>query len=379
MLGHLGEMLSSEGFMPHGMCILWRPDLLWLHAGSDALIALAYYSIPVALIYFVRRRKDLVFPTVFILFGAFIFACGTTHVLGVWTIWHPDYWVEGAVKAATAAISVVSAILLWRVVPSALAIPNRGQLEAANRLLAGEVEARSRDEEEARRRNLELERRVAERTADLETTNDRLRAALAEKDVLLREVQHRVKNNLQVVSGLLALQARNAPDFARPFLQQSLERIRAMSRVHHQLYESDDARLFAADALVRDLCADLGHADDTSGQQVTCRVEAGGSVKLALDAAVPLALIVNEVLSNAFMYAFPGERTGEIVISLAEDAQAVRIEIRDDGVGMGEDWAARQPQPIGTRLVQMLASQLGGKAAWSTHDGTTFTLVIPVR
>src|SRR3954454_17249407 len=115
MLGHLSKLLSFEEFMPHGMCILWRPDLLWLHAGSDALIALAYYSIPVALIYIVRRRKDLVFPTVFILFGAFIFACGTTHVLGVWTIWHPDYWVEGAVKAATAAISVVSAILLWRV------------------------------------------------------------------------------------------------------------------------------------------------------------------------------------------------------------------------------------------------------------------------
>ena len=78
MLGHLGEMLSSEDFMPHGMCFLWRPDLLWLHATSDTLIALAYYSIPVALIYFVRRRKDLVFPALFILFGVFIFACGST-------------------------------------------------------------------------------------------------------------------------------------------------------------------------------------------------------------------------------------------------------------------------------------------------------------
>src|SRR4051794_1140892 len=379
MLGHLSELLSSEGFMPHGMCILWRPDLLWLHAGSDTLIALAYYSIPAALIYFVQRRSDLAFPTVFILFGAFIFACGTTHVLGVWTIWHPDYWVEGAVKAGTAAISVVSAILLWRVMPAALALPNQEQLRAANRLLAWEVETRGRNEEEARRLNLELERRVAERTSDLETINDRLRAALAEKEVLLREVQHRVKNNLQVVSGLLALQARNAPDPAKPLLQESLERIRAMGRVHDQLYQSVDARLFAADALVRDMCAEIGHADDTFRQRVTCRVEAGGSVKLPLDAAVPLALIVNEVLSNAFKHAFPGERTGEIVISLAEDAQAVRIEIRDDGVGMGEEWTARQPQPIGTRLVQMLASQLGGKAAWSTHDGTTFTLVIPVR
>ena len=118
MLGHLGEMLSSEDFMPHGMCFLWRPDLLWLHATSDTLIALAYYSIPVALIYFVRRRKDLVFSALFILFGVFIFACGTTHLLAVWTIWHPDYWLDGAVKAGTAGISIASAVLLWRAMPA---------------------------------------------------------------------------------------------------------------------------------------------------------------------------------------------------------------------------------------------------------------------
>jgi hypothetical protein len=90
MLHHLAEMLASDAFMPHGMCFLWRPELLWLHAVSDGLTALAYYSIPIALLYFVLKREDLAFPSVFLLFGAFILACGTTHVMGIWTLWRPD-------------------------------------------------------------------------------------------------------------------------------------------------------------------------------------------------------------------------------------------------------------------------------------------------
>src|SRR5919107_4136510 len=102
MLDHLTDYLASDAFMPHGMCFLWRPEVLWLHVASDAMIAIAYYSIPIALLYFVRKRQDLVFPNVFILFGTFILACGTTHVMGIWTIWRPDYWLDGGVKLATA-------------------------------------------------------------------------------------------------------------------------------------------------------------------------------------------------------------------------------------------------------------------------------------
>jgi hypothetical protein len=140
MLGHLQEMLTSENFMPHGMCFLWRPDLLWLHAASDAAIALAYYSIPFALVSFVLRRRDLAFPGVFLLFGAFILACGTTHLMGIWTLWNPDYWLDGGIKAATAVISLLSAVIVWRVMPLALALPSPAQLEQANRALS----ARSR-------------------------------------------------------------------------------------------------------------------------------------------------------------------------------------------------------------------------------------------
>ena len=103
------EQLCGVGFMPHGQCYLWTPGLVWLHAISDGLIALAYYSIPLTLLYLVRRRKDLPFSRLFQLFAVFIVACGTTHALEVWTIWHGHYYLTGGVKAFTAVVSVATA------------------------------------------------------------------------------------------------------------------------------------------------------------------------------------------------------------------------------------------------------------------------------
>jgi two-component sensor histidine kinase len=376
MLGHLGEMLTSDEFMPHGMCFLWRPDLLWLHAVSDALIALSYYSIPVALLYFVLRRRDLAFPGVFMLFGAFILACGTTHLMAIWTLWRPDYWTDGGIKLVTAALSLLTALLLWRVMPAALALPSRDQLEAANLALAGQVEERARNEEQVRRLNLELERRVAERTADLEATNAQLRALVAEKDVLLDEVRHRVRNNLQVVQGLLSLQARGAEPAARLPLTETLERVRAMGRVQDQLYHSAEAGSFSVDRLVRDMCQDLGHAYAATGQ-VSCRVEVGAPLSLPLDVGTPLALIVNKAVSNAYKHAFPGDRRGEIVVSLQPLPDGGRLEVRDDGVGLAHDHASRARQLLGMRLVKLLAAQMNAAAAWRSDGGTTFSLELP--
>ena len=122
-------------YVPHGHCYLWKPGLVGLHFGSDLLIALAYYSIPLTLVYFVRQRQDIPYPQVFWLFSAFIVACGTTHLLSVWTIWHPDYWLSGTVKAVTAAISLYTALTLVSVVPKALALPSPAQLKLTNEKL----------------------------------------------------------------------------------------------------------------------------------------------------------------------------------------------------------------------------------------------------
>jgi two-component sensor histidine kinase len=375
MLGHLGEMLASDGLMPHGMCFLWLSELLWLHALSDALIALSYYSIPLALLYFVLRRQDLVFSAC--LFGIFILACGTTHVMAIWTLWYPDYWLDGAIKAVTAIASVLSAVVLWRTLPAALALPNRSELEAANLALAGQIDERTRSEAENRRLNAELEQRVAERTADLEASNKHLRDALADKDVLLDEIRHRVKNNLQVVSGLLSLQARSAPPPVRLQLEETQERVRAIGRVHDQLYRLDEAGVFAVDRLVRDSCEDLGHLYAATDEHVSCTVEIPEPLTLPIGVATPLALIVNEAVSNAFKHAFPGGRPGEIVVRLRRTADGTRIEVRDDGVGLADDHATRSRQLMGIRLIRLLAAQVKASATWQSGGGTTFTLDLP--
>src|ERR1700733_7980062 len=103
----LEHIFSTDGFMPHGMCYEWDPYVIWLHVISDGLIALAYYSIPITLIYFVRKRKNLVFDWMFICFAIFIVACGTTHLMEILNIWHPTYWLSGIIKAITALTSIV--------------------------------------------------------------------------------------------------------------------------------------------------------------------------------------------------------------------------------------------------------------------------------
>ena len=168
MTSFFSWLLSPQDYMPHGMCFLWQPELIALHVASDSAIALAYYSIPVALGYFVWKRTDLAFPAIFVLTSLFILACGTTHIMGVWTLWFPDYRVDGGIKAITALLSVATAVAIWKVMPLALALPSTGQLERANGLLGAEIGQRQRAEAALRDANAELERRVAARTADLE-------------------------------------------------------------------------------------------------------------------------------------------------------------------------------------------------------------------
>ena len=132
---------SLSQFTPHGFCLAWQPGLIWLQAGSDLLIAAAYFSIPATLVVFLRRRSDLAFKPIFALFAAFILACGTTHILGAVTLWVPLYWLDGGVKALTAALSVATAAAIWPLVPKVLALPSPAALREANAALAREVEA----------------------------------------------------------------------------------------------------------------------------------------------------------------------------------------------------------------------------------------------
>ncbi len=173
--GDLERLFSASGFMPHGMCYLWRPDILALHVGADSLITLAYFSIPFTLLHFVRRRTDLQFNWIFVCFAVFIVACGATHFMEIVTIWEPLYWISGVVKAITALASVPTAILLARMIPEALRWPSPAALRRANQTLELEIAERKRAEAEVRRINDVLESRVAERTRELEAAYESLR------------------------------------------------------------------------------------------------------------------------------------------------------------------------------------------------------------
>ena len=135
MLDFLSRLLSSDEFMPHGHCYLWRPGVVWLHVVSDAVIALAYTTIPFTLFYFVRRRRDLPFHWMFLCFGLFIIACGATHCLEIVTLWRPLYWLSGLVKAVTALASLLTALRLIQLVPRALALPGPADMRRADEAL----------------------------------------------------------------------------------------------------------------------------------------------------------------------------------------------------------------------------------------------------
>lgn len=139
-------ILQHISFIPHGHCYLWKPELVGLHVLSDGLIALAYYSIPLMLIYFVSQRTDVPFKWIFWMFGAFIASCGSTHLMGVWTLWHPDYWLSGLVKALTAGVSLYTAVELFTLIPQALTLPSPEQLQATNEQLAQEILTRQQTE-----------------------------------------------------------------------------------------------------------------------------------------------------------------------------------------------------------------------------------------
>jgi len=129
-------------YAPHGYCLLWQPELIWTHVIADALIAASYFSIPLALITLMRKREDIRYGWIIALFATFILACGATHIMSIWTLWHGNYGAEAMVKVITAISSVATAIVLWPLIPKAVALPSTASLAAANAHLAGAIATR---------------------------------------------------------------------------------------------------------------------------------------------------------------------------------------------------------------------------------------------
>ena len=503
-------LLNPAGLTAHGFCLSWAPGLIALHAGSDAVIGLAYFSIPLALVWFVRERRDLQYGWIAYLFGAFILACGTTHLFSILTLWVPVYGLEGLVKAVTAALSIATAAALWPLVPRLLALPSPTQLRVLN---------------------AELEQRVAERTAELKAANDQLTEALAERtdaqqalarteaefrasfegaavgkaqldpvtgqilranrayarmlgyevddlvgrsrmeivlpedqeadwadyrrllkgqidvyisekqhrrrdrsplwvrvsatiarrpesqepfliitviedidarykaeaellaakvrlealveertaalrqrDLLLREVYHRVKNNLQTVDSLLLMQARKLTDpQARQALISLRGRVYALGLVHHQLMGSANLKTFDIAPFLQELSSNILESGDNASVRLSveaCPLDVG------LDFAIPLGLLVTELVTNSLKHAFAGG-AGHISVALRREPDGeVVLVVGDNGRGAfgGDDSGSG----LGVSIVRGLVAQLEGTMTVTNEGGMKTEIRTPM-
>ena len=210
----------------------------------------------------------------------------------------------------------------------------------------------------------------------LQETNRQLEQALETRTALLHEVDHRVKNNLQMVAALILLQSRTIPDAGvKRSLQEMLSRVEALGTVHRRLYQSDDVTRFDVGEFVRDLVTDI--AGVKAAEDVALRFDLA-TVTVPAEHAAPIALIVNEIATNALKHAFPAGRRGVLMARVASFADTIEIVIADDGIG--ENVTGLSDSSFGTSLIRTLCRQLKADVRWTNNEpGTRVTMDIPIR
>ena len=596
-------------FIPHGHCYLWKANLVGFHLVSDLLIAISYYSIPLSLLYFVRKNKELPQARLIVLFAAFIISCGTSHLIEILTLWYPYYWLAGLVKAVTALISIYTAFELYKLIPLAFKLPKLATFETIKKKLNQEILGRQETEQALQKtkshlssfydaapmmmgiiklvgshnfehisynstaasffgttsevvqdkaeqlkivdeihsriiaacliskdtnkpfgfeftrrcsqsyqhysaivstisnkssventhysyiiedisdrkqleialqeneerfrqafqyaaigmtlvsldgyfvrvnsalceilgysegelakikfqdithsddfardiecvrqlisgeaKNYHLEKRYIHKNGNViwillsvsivrdkdnnpqyyiaqiqditvsKTAVEKVNKSLREKEVMLKEIHHRVKNNLQVICSLLNLQSRYLKEekMIKSF-RETQNRVRSMAAVHEQLYQSDSLSEIVLLDYVQQLTGMLFKAYATNSN-IKCNTEIE-DFNLDLDTAVPCGLIINELVSNAFKYAFDSKQSGTILIkATANQENSLVLTVKDDGIGLKPDFDLNKTKSLGLRLVKNLTEQLQGTLQLDSDRnwGTQFEFV----
>jgi len=342
MFDYVQHLLFERGLAPHGYCLLWDPQLIWTHVVADAVIGLSYFSIPLVLGWFVTRRRDIQFGWVVWMFAAFITACGTTHFLSIVTLWVPAYGVEGLVKAATAVISLGTAVALWRLLPRALALPSPAQLQRVND---------------------ELRDRVAERDAalaqveragrDRARAEDMLRQAQKMEAVgqLTSGVAHDFNNLLTIVIANLDRAHRLAGDAAqaRPAIEAALDGAETAARLTDQLLS------FARKQPLNNAAHDLNAIVAAMGDLIVRTVGPGISLSIDTAPGLPPVFVDRNQTESAILNlvinardAMPGGGTLAIATRPGADATSVVLSVADDGCGMTAEVLAKACDPFFT-------------------------------
>jgi len=403
MWSDLSAFFSSEDLMPHGSCLLWRPDLFWTHTVSDAIIALSYFSIPIAMLIFIRKRPDFPYPWVLGLFALFILSCGVTHVFGLWTLWVPDYHWEAVAKIVTALASATTAIVLWPMLPSAVAAPTVRDMERKNSILSGEIALRRDAEQALRQLNATLESEVRKRTADLETARAAAEAAANDRAQVMRSLSHEIATPLNAILGFAHLIA----DDRATLSERQRERIDNILTAGHLLRTLTDD-LAVLSSLEDDRLTVAPEAVDLADRVAFC-VEtvrdraAARDVAIVLDdpglrvcppvTADPARLgqILTNLLSNAIKYNVEG---GRVTVSARQEDSHVLLTVADTGIGIPADRQADMFKPferlgreataiegsgIGLAVSKRLVELMGGDIRIESQEGRGTEVTLTLR
>ena len=421
---------------PHGYCLSWQPHLLWLHAVSDLVTAVAYFTIPAMLLLLVRRRQDLQFSWMFVLFGVFILACGGTHVMNLWTLWRPDYLAAGVLKAITALASVGTAAMLIPLLPKAVALPGPAQWEAVHQSLRREIGERKEAEDEVLRLNRELELRVQELHAQI-ADRKRLEGQLVQSEKLASlgqltaGVAHEINNPMGYVfsnfgtledyfgklmamlaayeeaEGTLAasgeaarlesLRAELELDYLKEDIPELMEQsMQGIARVRQIVLDLKDfSRANTAEPWQR---SSLHHGIDSTLNIIASEIRYSADVvkhygELPDIECQPSHL--NQVIMNLLVNAAHaiGPQRGTITIRTGHQAGQVWLEVADTGAGIAPDILPRIFDPFFTTKPVGKGTGLGLSIAYGVVQrhhgsiearsepghGTCFRIVLPVR
>jgi len=382
----LQRLFTTQEFMPHGVCYLWNPGLIWLHVISDSLIAISYFSIPGTLIYFVRKRKDLAFDWMFLCFAVFIVACGTTHALEVFNIWHPTYWISGMVKAVTALVSVITAVLLIKLVPQALALPSPAQLRKSNEALQNEIHERVRAAAQIESLNKEL----LVNTARMRSTNKEL-------ETFAYSVSHDLRAPLRHIDGYVNLLGEKSttlgPEGER-YTKKISESAKQMGLLIDNLLAFSGMGRSAMQHEWIDSCALVEQVreeltPETQGRSIDWKI--GKLPRVYADRTLLKQVWMN-LLGNAIKYSRQREKA-EITVDCREGAADFEFYVSDNGAGFDMQYVGKlfgifqrlhmkeefEGTGIGLANVQRIIARHGGKT-WAEGEinvGATFYFTLP--
>lgn len=371
------QFFGIEGLAPHGTCLLWIGELFWTFAFSDGLIALSYLSISISLLLVIRKRDEVLMRRVGLFFAAFILVCGGSHAMDIWTLWYPDYGAQGLVKLATAIISVVTAILMWPLLPEIFSFPSLAQLEAVNRALNVEVTERRQAEatlaayaDELKRNNNHLQQTLS----SLDQARSQLLQSekMASLGGLVAGIAHEI--NTPVGNGVTV--ASSLTDLARRF-RRHIEGD-AIKRSHLESFAADVEEAAGLISTNLDTAAGLVQsfkqvaADQTSSQRrafdlhetideivATLRPRfkrTPYAIRIEVPVGIvmesypgPLGQVITNLVTNSLTHAFQGRDRGEMVITArSEGDDRLRLTYGDDGIGIPSEWRHRIFEPFFT-------------------------------